>query len=94
MITAKVQQSTDTFIQFTETQMAELGIKPDDKFSIECKDGGILLTPYKTIDIDLKDFDRPTLEALVAISCEKDISVNEVIEEILHQIVKSAKFLD
>lgn len=84
----KVEPTNDVMITFTEEQMEELGIKPGDKFSVDVReDGSISLTPYKSIEIDLNDFDRLTLEMLITISCEEDISINEVISNLLQKVI-------
>ena len=46
-------------------------------------DGSIELKKYATLELELDNFTREDLEMLIKASCEKDISVNEVIEEVL-----------
>jgi hypothetical protein len=41
------------------------------------------------LDIDLNDFDRGALEMLISLSVEKDISVNDVINDILEKFVNT-----
>ena len=83
-ITKTLQRSEDCFIQFTDEELAELDIKAGDKFTCNANsDGSFLLEKYATIEIDLGDFDRETLEHLISTSIDQDISVNKVIEDIL-----------
>ena len=91
MITKTVQRSEECFVQFTEQELEKLNIKEGDKFSWEIQDDGIVLKKFGTIDIDFVEFDREILEYLIAESCEKDVSVNEIISDILEQIVKQHK---
>lgn len=91
MITKTVQRSEECFVQFTEQELEKLNIKEGDKFSWEVQDEGILLKKFATIDIDFAEFDREILEFLIAESCKKDVSVNEIISDILEQIVKQNK---
>ena len=89
MIKKKIQSQTEYYVQFTEEEIKELGINVGDKFSIEeCKDG-ILLKKYETIDIDLSEFSRETLEFLISLSVEKDITISEVIEDILNRYIEN-----
>jgi len=86
-IAKKIQRSEDLFIQFTPEELQQLNIKDGDKFSWKIEDEGLLLQKYATLDIDLADFSREVLEMLITLSIEKDISVSEVIEEILYRTV-------
>lgn len=90
-ITKKVQRSEELFIQFTPEELQQLNIKEGDKFSWKIEDEGLLLQKYGSIDIDLADFSRETLEMLVTLSIEKDITVSEVIEEIIRNVVEEDK---
>jgi hypothetical protein len=78
-----VEPTGDVCIKFTDEELVRLGIEKGDKFSIKEKDGGILLEKFGTIELDLEDFSREILELLIQRSCEEDISVNQVIENIL-----------
>ena len=83
-ITKKLQQSTDMIVQFTEDEVAELGLTPNEKLSFKLlEDGSVSLTKYGTMEIELNDLNREVLEHLIITSCDEDISVNQVIENIL-----------
>lgn len=84
----KVQSEPRYFIEFTDEQMAELGIENGDKFTIEEKDGAILLKKYEKVEIDLEAFSKDDLIQLIKISVEKDISVNQVIIDTLSELIK------
>jgi len=83
MITKKVQRSDELFIQFTDKEQEALNIKPGDKFSWEVEDGSLVLKKFASLDVDISEWSREVLEMLIVESVEKDISVNEVICDIL-----------
>jgi bifunctional DNA-binding transcriptional regulator/antitoxin component of YhaV-PrlF toxin-antitoxin module len=66
-------------------ELAKLNIKQGDKFSIKETDGGILLEKFSTIDINLSELNREILEFLIQESCDKDISINDVISDLLEK---------
>jgi bifunctional DNA-binding transcriptional regulator/antitoxin component of YhaV-PrlF toxin-antitoxin module len=79
----KVQKREEYFVEFTDEESEALGIKEGDKFEVLEDGEGILLKKFKTIDLDLADFDRDTLEFLVAESFRTKAPVEDVIAEIL-----------
>ncbi len=88
-IAKKLQEKKDYYIQFSDDECADLGIKENEKFNIKIfDDNSILMTPFEKIDIDISEFKREVLEMLVSISAEKDISVNDVISELLEQYLE------
>lgn len=88
--TKKLKEGKYYFIEFTEDEITEMGVKSNEKFSIEFDDktGVILLTPYAKMDIDLDALPRELLEIMIIESCEKDISINEVIQGILEKAIE------
>jgi hypothetical protein len=82
-ITKTVQRSEDLFVQFSNEELSQLGMKEGDKFTCEIDGNGVVLKKFATIDIDISDFSREILEFLIIDSVEKDISVNEVITNII-----------
>jgi hypothetical protein len=91
MIKKTVEPTGDVCVKFTEDELAQLNIKQGDKFSIKETDEGILLEKFSNIELDLSEFNRDILEFLIKESCDKDISVNEVISEILEKVVDQYK---
>lgn len=84
MIKKTVQRSEECFIQFTEDELCSLGIKPGDKFSFKInEDDSVSMEKFVSIEIDISEWSREVLEFLIDLSIKKDISVNEVINEIL-----------
>lgn len=85
MITKTVLKKEDYYIQFTEEEMNELNIKPGDKFTWKILDEGVMLEKHVPVEIDFSDFDKDTLIYLIQKSCERDISVEDVIVEVLKE---------
>ena len=86
-----IEPTGDVCVKFTEDELAQLNIKQGDKFSIKETDEGILLEKFATIDIDLAEVEREILEFLIRESCDKDVSVNEVISDILEKGLEQYK---
>lgn len=91
MIKKTVEPTGDVCVKFTEDELAKLNIKQGDKFSIKETKDGILLEKFSSLDIDLSEFNRQLLEFLIQESCDKDVSVNEVISDILEKVVEQYK---
>ena len=85
MIKKTVQRSEDCFVQFTDEELQQLGIKAGDKSSSIIENNSVIHKKFETIDIDLSELSRDILEMIIADSVEKDISVNEVIGNILEK---------
>ena len=89
MIKKTVQRSEDCFVQFTDEELQQLGIKAGDKFSCSLENNSVVLKKFETIDIDMSEWSRDILEMLISESIENDISVNEVISNILERMLPS-----
>jgi hypothetical protein len=85
MIKKTLEPTGDVCVKFTEDELAQLNIKQGDKFSIKETDEGVLLQRFDTVDINLSELDRELLEFLIQESCDKDISINEVISNLLEK---------
>jgi hypothetical protein len=84
-----VQSREEYYIQFTDEEMAELKMEPGQKYSWEVKDGGVQLTPYVKVEMDISQWDKETLVYLIEQSCQRDVSVNDVIVDTLERYLKS-----
>jgi len=89
MIKKTIEPTGELCVKFTEDELEKLNIKQGDKFSIKEQDNGILLEKFATIELDLWEFKRDILEFLLKESCEKDISVNEVISNIMEKVIEN-----
>lgn len=89
MIKKTLEPTGEVCVKFTEEELEQLNIKQGDKFSIKETDEGILLQKFCTIDFDLSELSRNVLEFLIRESCEKDVSVNEIISNCIEKIVEN-----
>jgi hypothetical protein len=85
----KILRSEDLYIQFSREELDTLNIKEGDKFSWTEAPGGFLLQKFVPLEINLQDFDRETLEMLISLSIEKDIPINDVINDIIENFIKT-----
>ena len=90
----QIKTITSSFIEFSEDELQELGIKPGDKFSCSTKDGNLFLEKYKTIDIDLESYTKDQLILLITGAHEHGGTVEEYIEHILEEMVKRHELQD
>jgi hypothetical protein len=83
----KVQEKKELFIQFSEEEMLELGWKEGQKLSFEIDEetGGITLKPFVKMELEMDTWPKELLLFLIQESCEKDLSINEIINEVLTQ---------
>jgi hypothetical protein len=90
MIKKTLIPTNDLYIQFTEEELSAIGAGPGTKFEAKVHDdGSIELRPYAKVEIDMKDWSREFLETLISMSCEQDISVNDVINNSLKQALEN-----
>ena len=89
MIKKSIQSFVEYGVKFTDEECEKLQIKEGDKFSIETLDDGILLKKYDILELNLEEFSRESLEFLIKESCEKNITISEVIESVLDNFVKN-----
>jgi bifunctional DNA-binding transcriptional regulator/antitoxin component of YhaV-PrlF toxin-antitoxin module len=91
MIKKTIEPTGDVCVKFTEEELAKLNIKQGDKFSIKETGDGILLEKFSTVDINLSELDRELIEFLIQESCDKDVSINEVISDLLEKGLEQYK---
>lgn len=82
-ISKTVKRSEELYLQFTDEELTAFGLKQGDKLSVEFENDGILLKKFVPVDIDISQFSREVLEMLIIDSIEQDLTVNEVITNIL-----------
>lgn len=82
--------TNDVYIQFTEEELNSIGAGPGTKFEAKLHDdGSIELRPYAKLELDMAEWPREMLELLIKESCEKDISVNDVVSDLLKESLKN-----
>jgi hypothetical protein len=86
----KIQEKRDLFIQFSEEEMTELGWEEGQKLSFKFDEEtkSITLEPFVKMELDIDSWPRELLLFLIQESCEKDVSVNDVISNTLEQSLK------
>jgi hypothetical protein len=89
MIKKTIEPTGDVCVKFTQDELAELNINEGDKFSIKECDNGILLQKFEKLELDISEWDRSILEMLISDSCERDISVNDLISEIISKFIEN-----
>ena len=88
-LTKKLKPTNELCVEFSEEELDQLGLKQGDKLSVyPQKDGSILFEKYATMELDTNEWPREILEHLISMSCEKDISVNDVINDLLLQFLE------
>ena len=81
----KVLEKKDLYIQFSEEEMQELGWEAGQKLSFKFDEEtkAITLEPFVKMELDVTEWPVEILQFLVGESCERDVSVNEIINEVL-----------
>ena len=81
-----LQRSDELYLQFTDEELKKLGIEKGQKFSVKTNDdGSIELVKWKNIEVNIEEWPREVLEAIIKESCEKDISANDVINSMIKE---------
>lgn len=90
-MTKTLKRSEELYIQFTPEELAELGWQEGDKFSWKVEDGSVKLTKYANLELDMTDWPVELLHRLIKDSIEQDVSINELIIEILTKQIEEFK---
>ena len=90
----KVQEKKELYIQFSDEEMQELGWEEGQKLSFKFDEEtkAITLEPYVKIEIEISEWPREILEFLIQESCDRDISVNEIINETLLKFIDKNEY--
>lgn len=88
MITKKVEKKEEYYLTFTDEELSQLGLKEGDKFDWEIQKEGVFLKKWTSIDFEIQDWSKETLLFLIEESLEKNLTINEVIVNILEDVVK------
>lgn len=81
----KVLEKKDLYIQFSEEELQEMGWEEGQKLSLKFDEDtkAITLQPFVKMELDITEWPVEILQFLVGESCERDVSVNEIINEVL-----------
>jgi hypothetical protein len=85
----KVQEQKELFLQFSEEEIQEMGWEEGQKLSFKFDEDtkAITLEPFVKMEINIGEWPREILEFLIGESCERDLSVNEIINEVLRNYI-------
>ena len=83
----KIQSKTEHFITFTDEELSELKIQKGDKFTVEEKDGAIVLTPFVSIELDLDNWEKDDLIFFFMYCNKHDLSPSDAINQVLENIL-------
>jgi hypothetical protein len=89
MITKTVQKAeSEYFIQFTDEELSKLNLEKGSRLDWKIQeDGSVMLIPWKSIELDVEDWDKDLLLFLVKESLEKDLPVNDIIVESIEKMI-------
>ena len=87
--TVKVKE--EYYIEFTDEELKALNMEKGQKYSCKLQDGGLMLEPFVKMELEIGTWDREILEMLIEESCERDVSVNQVINDLLEEVIKNDK---
>lgn len=90
-IAKQIKVKEDYYIDFTDEELAALKMEKGQKYSCEIEDGALKLVPFEKVELEIGTWDRSILEMLIQESCERDVSVNQVISDILEEVIKNDK---
>ena len=81
----KVQEKKELFLQFSEEEIQEMGWEEGQKLSLKFDEDtkAITLEPFVKMELDITEWPVEILQFLVGESCERDVPVNEIINETL-----------
>lgn len=83
-----LQEYKEYGIQFTDEELVQLGMEKNQKFTVEIDSNNtIKLMPFVKVDINLDEFSRDVLEMLVKESSDKDVSVNQIVSDIIESYI-------
>ena len=85
--TVKVKE--DYYIEFTDEELKTLKMEKGQKYSCEIEDGALKLVPFAKVELEMGTWEREVLEFLIQESCERDVSVNEIINDVLEGAIKN-----
>ena len=85
----KIKEKKELYLEFSEEEMEELGWEEGQKLSFKFDEEtkAITLEPFVKMELDITEWPVEILQFLVGESCERDIPVNEIINETLLKFI-------
>jgi len=91
-MTKQLKTKEDFYLEFSDSELADLGIKKGDKFEIKCNgDGSIILKPFSSLEIDLSLFTKDELIEIIKIGEKEDQTFGNTVVNILSKAVEDFK---
>jgi hypothetical protein len=92
----EVLKKEEYYIQFTDEEMEQLGLKPNTKFTVELSDDktGLKLTPHEEIEIDLDEFSKEDLINIIVAANKQDMTFEEFLVDTLTKFCEAHKDKD
>lgn len=90
-IAKPIKVKEDYYIEFTDEELKALKMEKGQKYSCEIEDGALKLVPFEKVELEIGNWEREILEMLIQESCERDVSVNQVISDVLEEVIKNGK---
>jgi hypothetical protein len=90
-LTKTLEPTGDVCVKFTEEELSKLNLSSGEKLSVAVNaTGELVLSKFSTIELDMSDWTRETLEFLLAESCTRDVGVNQIIAEVLEKALETS----
>ena len=91
-----VKSRTEYYIDITDEEKEFAGWEDCQKFDWKLQDdGSVLLKPWVKVDIgSITEYPREVLEMIIQESLDKDVTVNQVINDLLKESLKQFKIED
>jgi hypothetical protein len=84
----EIKTREESYLEFTDEEMQEFGLKRGDKFTWKPQDdGSIFLEKWKSIEIDFEDFSKEELFGLISHSVENNCTINDSINTLLKEYI-------
>lgn len=84
----EVKTKEEAYLEFTDEEMQEYGLKRGDKFTWKPQpDGSVFLEKWKKVEIDFEEFTKRELIALICHSVENDCTINDSFNTILKSYI-------
>ena len=85
----KLTPVTEYELRFTEDELTELGLQPNEELAVVLRDGLITLEKKVPLEIDLSGFSKGELITFLVQMSEKDMTMSQYVEFILNDFIEN-----
>jgi len=86
----EVKTREEAYLEFTDEEMQEYGLKKGDKFTWKPQDdGSVFLQKWKKVQINFNDFSKEELINLINHSVDNDCTINDSVNTILREYIEN-----